>query len=249
MSIEDKWRAVIDEGHAIRLVDEGIYSALPEGPHDHLYDRRAVAYDLVVGTRLYNRVMWGAFRADYDEFARQATAAHPDGMLLDAACGSLLFTASAYLDCERPILAFDQSMHMLRRARSRLRKLVGSVPERIFLLQADLSALPFRQKSFHTALCMNVLHHVADAGNVITGLKELLVDGGQLYLTSLVRGNRLLGDHYLNALHRRGDFVQPRTRAELEGLIASSFGQGASYWVRGNMAYATAASVLRRDAA
>lgn len=240
---------MIDEGHAIRLVDEGIYSVLPEGPHDHLYDRRAIAYDLVVGTRLYNRVMWGAFRADYDQFARRATAAHSDGMLLDAACGSLLFTASAYLDCERPILAFDQSLHMLRRARSRLRKLVGSVPERIFLLQADLCALPFRPASFQTALCMNALHHLADAGSVVTGLKKLLVDGGQLYLTSLVKSNRLIGDHYLNALHRRGDFVQPRTGAELEGLLARSFPQGASYRVHGNMAYATAASVPRRDAA
>jgi len=248
MSIQDRWRAVIAEGHAIRLVDEGIYSALPEGTHDHLYDRRAVAYDLVVGTRLYNRVMWGAILTDYEKFARRAAASHPDGMLLDAACGSLLFTASAYLDCERPILAFDQSLHMLRRARSRLRKLVGCVPDSIFLLQADLSALPFRPASFDTTLCMNVLHHLADAGSVITGLKKLLVDGGQLYLTSLVKGNRLIGDHCLDTLHRRGDFVQPRTSAEFESLLANSFDQTASSWVQGNMAYGTATSSLQRRA-
>jgi len=246
MNIQDKWRAVIAEGHIIRSVEEGIYSALRDGPHDHLYDRRAVAYDLVVGTRLYNRVMWGAYRPDYVKFARQSVASHPGGMLLDAGCGSLLFTAAAHLGCERPILAFDQSLHMLRRARSRLMKLSGSVPERIFLLQADLSALPFRPASFHTVLCMNVLHHLADAGNVITGLKKLLVDGGHLYLTSLVKGNRLIGDHYLDTLFKRGDFVQPRTGAELERLLATSFGQRASYRVQGNMAFATAASSLQR---
>lgn len=232
---------MIAEGHAIRSVEDGIYSALPDGPQTHLYDRRAAAYDLVVGTRLYNRVMWGASLPDYFKFARQATASHPDGMLLDVGCGSLLFTAPAHLDCERPILAFDQSLHMLRRARSRLIKLAGSVPERIFLLQADLSALPFKAGSFHTALCMNVLHHLADAGGLITGLTKLLVDGGHLYLTSLVKGNRLIGDHYLEALYRRGDFVHPRTGAELGGLLTGSFGEGANYWVQGNMAFARAA--------
>lgn len=245
MSIPDKWRAVIAEGHPVRSVEEGIYSVLPGGPHSHLYDGRAAIYDLVVGTRLYNRVMWGASLPDYVAFARQAVASSPAGLMLDAGCGSLLFTAPAYLDCERPILALDQSLHMLRRARARLVKLAGSVPERIFLLQADLSALPCRPGSLHTALCMNVLHHFADAGSLLASLKRLLVDGGRLYLTSLVKGNRLIGDHYLNALYRRGDFVQPRTGTELQNLLAGSFGQSVSYWMRGNMAFAVAATSIQ----
>jgi SAM-dependent methyltransferase len=116
-------------------------------------------------------------------------------------------------------------------------KLAGSVPERIFLLQADLNAMPFRPGSFHTALCMNVLHHFADAGGLVADLKRLLVYGGHLYLTSLVKGNRLIGDYYLNKLYRRGDFVQPRTGMELQNLLADSFGESVSYWMRGNMAH------------
>ena len=242
MSIQDKWRAVIAEGHTIRLIEEGIYSVLLDGSQTHLYDGRAALYDLVVGTRWYNRVMWGAALPDYVAFARQAVASHPTGMMLDAGCGSLLFTARAYLDSERPILAFDQSLQMLRRARSRLVKLAGSVPERIFLLQADLSALPFRPASFRTALCMNVLHHFADAATLITGLKKLLVSGGHFYLTSLVKSNRLIGDRYLDALHRRGDFVRPRTAREMQSLLDDSFGEGVSCWMQGNMAYALAAT-------
>ena len=249
MSIPDKWRAVIAEGHSIRSVEEGIYSVLSEGPHSHLYDGRAAVYDLVVGTRAYNRVMWGASLPDYISFARQAVASATAGMMLDAGCGSLLFTAPAYLDSERPILAFDQSLHMLRRARLRLTKLAGSVPERIFLLQADLNAMPFRPGSFHTALCMNVLHHFADAGGLVADLKRLLVDGGHLYLTSLVKGDRLIGDYYLSKLYRRGDFVQPRTGMELQNLLADSFGQTVSYWMRGNMAYAMAATSIQQRAA
>jgi SAM-dependent methyltransferase len=237
------------EGLAVRSVEEGIHSVLPDRPRAHLYDRRAALYDLVVGTRLYNRVMWGASLADYVAFARRAVASDQAGMLLDAGCGSLLFTAQVYLDCQRPVIACDQSLEMLRRARSRLMKLAGDVPARVLLLQAELGSLPFRPRTFSTAVCMNVLHHVADAGCLVAGLKELLADGGHLYLTSLVKSNRLLGDRYLVALHRRGDFVQPRTRAELGRILAGSFGPDASVRLQGNMAYATAVGPILRSAA
>jgi len=222
---------------------------LPDRPYTHLYDGRAAIYDRVVGTRLYNRVMWGASPPDYVAFARQAVASDQTGMLLDAGCGSLLFTAQVYLDCQRPILACDQSLNMLRRARSRLMKLAGYVPGRIFLLQADLGSMPFRPGSFHTVLCMNVLHHLADAEGLIAGLKKLLVGGGHLYLTSLVKGNRLIGDHYLEALYRRGDFVRPRTGVELGDMLSGSFGPSVRYWMQGNMGYATAVSSMQRRAA
>ena len=96
---------------------------------------------------------------------------------------------------------------------------------------------------------MNVLHHLPDAGCLVEGLKKLLAGGGHLYLTSLVKGNRLIGDRYLAALHRRGDFVQPRTGAELEETLADSFGPDASVRLQGNMAYATAVSPILQSAA
>jgi SAM-dependent methyltransferase len=249
MSVLDNFMAVIAEGLAARPVEEGIYSVLPGRPRAHLYDGRAALYDLVVGTRLYNRVMWGASLPDYVAFARRAVACDQMGMLLDAGCGSLLFTARAYLDCRRPIIACDHSLEMLKRARSRLMKLAGAVPDRIFLLQADLTSLPFRPGSFSTAICMNVLHHLADAGCLVEGLKKLLASGGHLYLTSLVKSCRLIGDRYLVALHSRGDFVQPRTGAELGKILAGSFGPDFSVRVQGNMAYATAVSPILRSAA
>jgi SAM-dependent methyltransferase len=245
MNVPDNYRAAIAEGNIIRSVEESIYSVLPDRPYTHLYDNRATLYDLVVGTRLYNRIMWGAFMPDYVAFARQAVASDQTGMLLDAGCGSLLFTAQGYLDSQRPILACDQSLNMLRRARSRLKKLADHVPARIFLLQADLGALPFRPDSFRTVLCMNVLHHLADAEGLIAGLKQLLKGGGQMYLTSLVRGNRLIGDLYLDKLYKRGDFVHPRTGVELGNIISGLFGKDASYWMHGNMAYARAVSSIR----
>jgi ubiquinone/menaquinone biosynthesis C-methylase UbiE len=185
--------------------------------------------------------MWGSSPVDYVNFARQAVASRSDGRLLDAACGSMLFTAPAYLECKRKIIAFDQSLAMLRRARKRLIDLSGSMPEHILLLQADLSDLPFRSNSFHTVLCMNVLHHYEDATDLLPNLKTLLTNDGHLYLTSLVSNNRFIGDRYLASLFATGEFIRPRSNLELREMLATSLSQGVSYRVKGNMAFASTA--------
>jgi SAM-dependent methyltransferase len=238
MSSPDQLKEVIAEGRTIRLAEEGIYSVLPEAAHEHLYDRRAAVYDFVVGTRLYNRVMWGTSPLDYTAFARRAVTSQPSGRFLDAGCGSMLFTARAHLEGGRQIVAFDQSLRMLRRARARLIELGGSVPARVLLLQADLSDLPFRPGTFQTVLCMNVLHQFADAATLIPQLKTLLDDKGQLYLTSLVSNRRFVGDRYLDILYQAGEFVRPRSSAEFKKLLDESLGRELTYRTEGNMAYA-----------
>lgn len=239
MSLLDKLKEVIAAGRAICPVEDGIYSVLADAPpNEHLYDRRAAAYDAVVGTRLYNRVMWGNSPRDYQAFALQAITSRADGLMLDAACGSLLFTAQAYLDCGRQVIAFDQSLRMLQRARARLLRLAGSMPPNILLLQADLSDLPFRPGRFDTVLCMNVLHQYQEAAALIPNLKKLLTLDGGLYLTSLVSNNRSIGDRYLGVLYATGEFVRPRSSDELRKMINGSLNQGVSYRTKGNMAYA-----------
>ena len=234
-------KELLAENRPVRRVEESIYSVLPDASRKHHYDRRAALYDLVVSTRLYNSVMWGSSPLDYRAFARHAVTSCTDGRLLDAGCGSLLFTAPIYLECNRQIIAFDQSLAMLRRAGKRLIKLSGSVPEHILLLQADLNELPFRPASLRTVLCMNVLHQFEDAVALIPNLKRLLTDDGHLYLTSLVSNDRFVGDHYLNALYVAGEFVRPRSNLELRGMLGRSLGQKVSYRTTGNMAYVTTA--------
>jgi ubiquinone/menaquinone biosynthesis C-methylase UbiE len=241
MDAPEELKEVLGEDRTVRMVEDGIYSVLPDDAGQHHYDKRAKVYDLVVGTRLYNRVMWGSSSLDYVAFARRAINSSPDGKFLDAGCGSLLFTAKTYLECDRLIVAFDQSLAMLRRARARLMKLYGSVPERILLLQADLDDLPFRPASFQTALCLNVLHQFEDAASLLPNLKRLLKDDGHLYLTSLVSNHRFVGDRYLDALHATGEFVRPRSKVELGELLDRSFSQKVSYKTKGNMAYVTMA--------
>lgn len=242
MNHSEELKEVLAEGCIIRLVEDDIYSALPDAPHMHLYDKRAATYDSIVGTWLYNRLMWGTSPLDYVTFAHEAIISHPDGRMLDAGCGSLLFTAQVYLASDRQVIAFDQSLRMLKRARARLIELAGSVPERILLLQADLSNLVFRPGKFHTILCMNVLHQFAGAAELVPKLRDLLANGGQLYLTSLVSNGRYLGDRWLGTLYKTGEFVRPRTGVELSKLLGDSLGQEVSYRMKGNMAFSTTVS-------
>jgi SAM-dependent methyltransferase len=244
MNHAQKLKEVLSEGCIVRLVEDNIYSALPDAPHKHLYDRRAAAYDSVVSTWLYNRLMWGTSPLDYIAFAREAVVSHPAGRMLDAGCGSLLFTAPVYLASDRQVIAFDQSLRMLRRARARLIELAGSVPEHIVLLQADLSDLVFRQGRFQTILCMNVLHQFAGAVELIPKLRALLAEGGQLYLTSLVSNGRYIGDRWLNTLYKTGEFVCPRSGVELNKLLRDSPDEGVSFRMKGNMAFAALAHVV-----
>jgi SAM-dependent methyltransferase len=237
MDVPNQLRQVLAEDRIVRLIEDDIYSVLPHNHHKHHYDRRAGIYDSLVATRLYNSVMWGSSPSGYIAFADRAIHSCPHGDFLDAGCGSLLFTARTYLECSRQIIAFDQSLAMLRRARKRLLKLAGSFPSQIILLQADLGDLPFRSATFRTVLCLNVLHQFEHAAALIENLKELLSNDGYLFLTSLVANNRFIGDSYLRALYLMKEFVRPRSRFELQQLINESPNQG--WQVKGNMAFIT----------
>ena len=239
MDAPNDLKDVLAEDRSVRLVEDGIYSVLPEVDGKHDYDRKAGLYDLVVSTRLYNAIMWGSSPHEYCAFAREALASNPYGTVLDAACGSLLFTAPVYLESQRRIIAFDQSLAMLKRARKRLSDLAGRVPEQIRFLQADVRDLPFRPASFQTVLCMNVLHHIEDAATLIPSLDKLRADGGHLYLTTLVSNHRFIGDRYLKALHASGEIVRPRSNSEVKELLEGILDQAVNYRVNGNMAFAS----------
>ena len=239
MDALEELKNVLAEQRTVRLIADDIYSVLPDTSVQHQYDKRATVYDSVVRAWLYNFVMWGTSPGDYVQFARQALDSAREGMFLDAGCGSLLFTARVYVDSNRRIVAFDQSLAILRRARERLRKLSGCLPEHIRLLQADLSDLPFRSKSFRTVLCLNVLHQFADATALVSGLNELLSESGNLYLTSLIANNRIIGDWYLKALYRSGEFVRPRSEREVRDVFVNALDQRMSYTEKGNIAFVT----------
>lgn len=239
MSVPEELKEVLAEGRGVREVGGGVYSSMGGGGAQ-MYDGRAGLYDAVVGTWAYNRLMWGSSPRAYGEFARRAFASGAGGRVLDAACGSLLFTAEAYGGSARTVVAFDASLAMLGRARRRLGRITGRVPANVYLVQADARDMPFRPRAFETALSMNVLHHLDDAAPFLRALASLVRAGGQLHVTSLILNGRTVGDFYLGALHRAGQLARPRTADELKRLVADACGPVLSFRAEGNMAFAVA---------
>jgi SAM-dependent methyltransferase len=211
------------DGVELRPVGDGVWSVLPADAPGQVYDRRAAAYDFVVGSRLYNRLLWGSSPQAYGAFADRAVFSG-SGPLLDAGCGSLVFTAAVYARTDRPLVLVDRSIGMLRAARTRLHRAVDGRSDGVVLLQADLRRLPFKPRAFSTVLCMGMLHLFDDVSQAVFALAELAEPGGHLFLTSLVAETRI-GKGYLSVLHRAGEVATPRTRDtllhELQSITAA----------------------------
>jgi len=107
---------------------------------------------------------------------------------------------------ERPVVLVDNSIKMLKTAKSRLIKSNGTVPENMAFLQADALRLPFRDKSFDTILFENLLHCLADTKSLLAGLKNILSEDSKMYFTTLVKSNRF-ADRYIEVLANKGKLV------------------------------------------
>jgi SAM-dependent methyltransferase len=195
------------------------------------YDRHAAVYDRLVGARLYNRLVWGVRVDDYAAFAAEAVASG-DGPLLDAGCGTAVFSASAYRDATRPLVLVDRSNAMLARARDRIGRDDG-----IWLLQGDLLALPFAEGAFATVACHAVLHVLDDPWTALEALAAQVAPGGGLFASMLVADGRGLSPRYLKLLHARGEAGPPRTSAELAAAARARLGAAARVERSGAMAY------------
>jgi SAM-dependent methyltransferase len=172
-------------------------------PEVAAYDLGAWLYDFIVGSRLYHQWVWGMAPSEHTAFARRALEHAADGAILDAGCGSLLFTAPCYRDVERPLTLLDASIGMLNRARRRL----GA--RRTEWVQADLRALPFGPARFANVFHFGVLHCIDDAALVLHELARVTHPGGRLSLSSLTLG-RPRGDAFLRRLARSRHVAEPR---------------------------------------
>jgi SAM-dependent methyltransferase len=196
------------------------------------YDRHAALYDRLIGARLYNRVVWGARVSDYAAFAAEAVAAG-DGPLLDAGCGTAVFSAGAYRAATRPLVLVDRSTAMLARARER----IGRDDDALWLVQGDLLALPFAEGAFATVACHAVLHVLDEPWAALDALAAQVGPGGGLFASMLVADGPGISPRYLRMLHGRGEAGPPRTSAELAEAARARLGDGARVERAGAMAY------------
>jgi SAM-dependent methyltransferase len=196
------------------------------------YDRHAKVYDRLIGAPLYNRLIWRARVRDYAAFAAEAVA-DGDGPLLDAGCGTAVFSAEAYRNATRPLVLADRSRGMLDRARER----IGRDGDGVWLVQADLFALPFAPGAFATVACHAVLHVLDDPWPALDALAAQVAPGGGLFVSMLVADGGGVSGRYLQMLHGRGEAGAPRTSAELAAAARERLGERAAVERSGAMAY------------
>lgn len=200
MNAEERLREIVPDGSAPRLVEPGIYSLSPADASANEYDRLFGAfYDLVACNRVYNRIVWGYSIGLYHALCLEALGSS-SGWMLDAGCGSLAFTARAYLASgDRPVVLLDQSLRLLRMARERLARAGGRVPDNMVFVHGDALRLPFRAGSFESVLSLNLLHVLDDPTRALREMRNALTGGGKTWCTTLVRSGRS-GDWYLDRL-------------------------------------------------
>ncbi len=227
---------VISEEFDLTLIEPHIYSVLSDRGVANPYDTQfGYIYDWVACNPIYNRLIWGYSIREFAALANDALMSSKAGNVLDLGCGSLAFTAKTYIHhFERPVVLLDQSLRMLRIAKSRLVALNGKVPDNMVLLHADALQLPFQPKSFTTIISQNLLHCIDDTKNLLIGLKEVLSNGGKMYFTTLVRSNRL-ADRYLKALADGGKLVS--RNIEEHQTVFDQLGMSMKYRIDGNMAF------------
>lgn len=223
----------------LRPLPSGVCSVLESTAPDAPYDRIAKFYDRLIGSPLYNRVIWGARPADYTAFAAEAFA-DADGPFLDVGCGTAVFTAPVYRAGRRPLLLVDRSVGMLEKAAER----VGGA-QAATALQADLFDLPTREGSFPTVGCFAMLHVLDEPWQALASVADQVQPGGRLYSSMLVTDRGGVATPYLRMLHRRGELGPLRSAAEFEAEATALFpGGDVSVRCIGSMAYlrATAAA-------
>ena len=209
---ENDLYTIISKDISLRHVEPHIYSLYNDDEETNEYDKTGVSgfYDFVLCNRLYNRLVWGYPPKDYLSLCQWALNSSTDAWVLDVGCGSLAFTAKAYRDySKRPIVFLDQSINLIRKAKSRLIKLNGNIPDNMIFIHGDALKLPFRPKTFSTIISINLLHVLKDIDRALNQLSKVVTDGGTISFTSLILNNRL-ADKYLYAVASTGAAI-PRT--------------------------------------
>ena len=160
---------LISKDVTFRFIEPHIYSVLPDIAVDSSYEKKfGHIYDWVACNPIYNRLIWGYSTSKFASFTFDALRSSKKGFVLDGGCGSLAFTAKTYIEySERPVVLLDQSLKLLRIAKSRITKLNGKVPDNMVFIHGDVLQLPFKPNTFHTIISLNLMHVLDDINKIL----------------------------------------------------------------------------------
>jgi ubiquinone/menaquinone biosynthesis C-methylase UbiE len=227
--------AVLDAPEAVREIEPGIWRPNDAAASLAQYDTIGGAYDFVGGLDVYHRLFWSVSANAYRAFAEAAVRACGAGTLLDAGCGSMLFTARAHGTNDRCVsVGIDASLTMLRLARTRLDRL--RTRRDVPLVHGDLLHSPFRSEAFDVVLCMHVTHVLDDLDGLLVEARRILTPRGTLFLTSVILSDSWR-DRYLRILFRRGVMAAPRHAEDLLTAAETAFHEKAVASRTGSMLF------------
>jgi ubiquinone/menaquinone biosynthesis C-methylase UbiE len=184
-------------------IEPEIYSVL-ENYAGAAYDRKAMMYEKLVSSKVYNRIIWGTTPDDYKQFSKKAITSCK-GILLDAGCGGLIQTSDIYLQTKSQCILVDNSSEMLKIAKKRLINLHEKLPVNLNLLQADVFKLPFVDNTFDTVCGFGMIHIFDKKLEYINELLRVLKKGGQFYFSTMTT-KRLISKLYMQQLKKIDEF-------------------------------------------
>ena len=223
----------------IKLIELDIYGLSNiENSMSGGYDSKSKFYDVVVGSRIYNKIMWGNEISDYKKFAEDAVK-NTKGIFVDAGCGSLNFTLDAYLKSECEIILIDNSIEMLRICREKIKQ-SGRLGGNIFLVQADILKLNLASDKINSILSMGMMHLFENQQvcNILNSFSKGLTKGGKTFLSSLNPQTKF-SKKYMRLLYSKGEMAKPREGDELRELINCCSKGELNEFLKGSMLYQT----------
>jgi SAM-dependent methyltransferase len=228
---------IISEDVRLNIVAEDIYSVYATGESPGSFDSfgASAIYDMVACNRFYNWLMWGYSIKDYATLCEDVLNSSSEGWALDLACGSLAFTAEVYANCSnRPVVFLDQSLKLLRKGKSRVERLKGSISKNMFFLHADALQLPFKDNIFNAVISLNLLHCIDDVKTALKEIKRVLTHGGNSAITTLVQSSRW-SNRYLNMLAGSGALIS----RSLDDLLSTfnDMEMPITHKIKGNLAF------------
>ncbi len=228
---------IISEDVRLNIVAEDIYSVYATGESPGSFDSfgASAIYDMVACNRFYNWLMWGYSIKDYATLCEDVLNSSSEDWALDLACGSLAFTAEVYANCSnRPVVFLDQSLKLLRKGKSRLERLKGSISKNMFFLHADALQLPFKDNIFNAVISLNLLHCIDDVKTALKEIKRVLTHGGNSAITTLVQSSRW-SNRYLNMLAGSGALIS----RSLDDLLSTfnDMEMPITHKIKGNLAF------------
>ncbi len=229
-------KSLVKSGAKISQIDENIFSFLPENERKSDYDKKALFYDFVIGNEIYNRLIWGNSKKNYEDFYSESLHSTANGIILDAGCGSLVFTANALGETNgNKIILLDRSLGMLKKAEKRLIAKFGEIPGNIVFLQADIFNLPFNAESFDAVISHGMAHVFSETERYFNSLLNVAKSRAPLFFLVLLAEN-VLGKIFTNFAKLAGEIAIAENSEYWEDLV-KRFSQEYRVKTNGNIGY------------